>query len=224
MRKTTLLFLLIIPFIGFAQVDHPTKFKKFGVGIGYNFHSVMNDSIRPFELSLHYRINDKHKLHLFAPVGYQKTDIRDVDDTRKKTLWGVGVGYGYSFYKHSFLTFFVGIKSDYLWYQNRRDLHAVYYEIGNNETSNEVDLTYYDWIRIKGLSVHPNSGVRFNFNKVATEFKLGLIYSSLRHKKHSYSKEVRPNFSNEGEMYYPEEYKDIQKFQPALSVNLIYYF
>lgn len=224
MRKVTLLFLLIIPFIGYAQVDEPTSTKNFGVGIGYNFHSVMSDSIRPLELSLHYRIDDRHKLHLFTPVAYQKTDIRDADDTRKKTLWGVGAGYDYTFYKHSFLSFFVGIESDYQWYQNRRDLHTVYYEIENNEISNEVDWTYYDWIRIKGLSVQPNSGVRFNFNKVTAEFKFGLMYSSLRHKKYSYSKKTRLNSSNAGEMYYPEEHKDIHKFQPSLSLNLLYYF
>jgi hypothetical protein len=72
MKITTLLFLLIIPFMGFAQMNQPSDFKKLGIGIGYNFHPAMSDSIRPIELSLRYRINDRHTLQVYTPVSYKK--------------------------------------------------------------------------------------------------------------------------------------------------------
>lgn len=54
--------------MGFAQTEYSSGFRKIGVGIGYNSNSVIGDSIRPLELSLRYRINDKHTFRVYTPI------------------------------------------------------------------------------------------------------------------------------------------------------------
>lgn len=224
MRRATLLFLLIIPFIGFAQVDQPTGFKKFGVGVGYNFHSVMNDSIRPLELSLHYRINDKHKLHLFAPLSYDKKELRNVDDTWKKTLWGIGLGYDYAFYTHSFIGFFAGVSTDYQKYQNRHDKYYKGPRYSSDESLYEVEETYYYWDKVNGLNIVPNIGLRFSLKQLTSEIRLNVPLSRLRKESYSFYKEIYPAGNSTWESLYPDRKINELKTSVNISAYISYYF
>ena len=129
-KMILLIWLTTIPFIGFSQ-----DFRKIGIGFGYHTTSIVGDSVRPFELSLRYRINNKHTLQVYAPL-WLKKDNQKIEhwadftkDEHKKmykqiythSLWGVGVGYDYTFYSYSQFNLFTGINADFQWYEYRKD-------------------------------------------------------------------------------------------------------
>ena len=66
-KMILLIWLTSISFIGFSQ-----DFRKVGLGIGYHTTSIVGDSVRPFELSLRYRIDNKHTLQVYAPLWLKK--------------------------------------------------------------------------------------------------------------------------------------------------------
>ena len=66
-KMILLLWLTSISFIGFSQ-----DFRKVGLGIGYHTTSIVGDSVRPFELSLRYHIDNKHTLQVYAPLWLKK--------------------------------------------------------------------------------------------------------------------------------------------------------
>lgn len=89
MKKNILFILLFLPFLSYAQKGESDGFRKFGVGVGYSFNSVMDDSIRPIEFSLRYRINNKHTLQVYMPIRLKQSSIFNVNDKRK--LMGHGI-------------------------------------------------------------------------------------------------------------------------------------
>lgn len=218
MRKITLLFLLMLPFIGFAQNEQSAKQNKFGVGLGYNFNPVMGDSIRPIELAFRYRMGNKHTFELYTPLYFNKVNTKDgTNDVKKQTLYGIGFGYDYTFYTHSNLNFFAGISADYQWYQSRWDFHRI------NETEN-TDWTYYEWRKIEGISIKPNIGIRLDFERVTVESKIGITGTFSRHNRYSYSHKKYPASENESEMFFPDEKTNGTKIQPNLFINISYHF
>src|SRR5690554_5624425 len=226
MRTTTLTLLLLVflPYTGFAQASSSTDFKKFGIGLGYSFPSFMSDSIRPIELSFRYRINDKHTLQLYAPLSYKKASIRNLDDTRKETLWGLGLGYDYTFYSYDYLSFFVGLSGDYQWYESRRDFFAIYDAYYDGDIVGKVEKNYFDWKRVNGLSINPGWGIRLIFSRMTIEANMGLSLSMSRHKRYAYSKEIHPASTMEGESFFPENNIRENKFIAKYSIKIHYYF
>lgn len=187
MKRAFFLFLLIFPVLGFAQTNQPADLKRIGVGIGYSFNSVMSDSIRPVELSLRYRINDRHTLQLYAPVAMNKRTIDNaIVNTHKKKLFGVGLGYDYTLYNYSFLDFLVGINASYQWYESRRDWHSIYNRDLDDGAFVETESIYYYWDKVKGMIISPNVGLRFSINsRVMIEPRINVLVSVLH--KNSYS-------------------------------------
>lgn len=227
MRITTLtlLFLLLLPCAGFAQANSSADFKKFGVGIGYSSNSVIGDSIRPLELSLRYRINDRHILQLYAPLSYKRSSIRDVDDTRKETLWGLGLGYDYTFYSHDHLDFFVGLSADYQWYQIRRDAYQKGPKYSaSSDSYYEVEETYYYWNKVRGGIINPNMGIRLSFGNIASEIAINIPLSKLRKEAYSFRKVIEPAARSTYEGLYPDNKINELKFSTNVSANIVYYF
>jgi len=224
MKRTFFLFLLIFPVLGFAQTNQPSGLKKIGVGIGYNFNSVMSDSIRPIEFSLRYRINDRHTLQLYAPLSYKRSSIRKADDTRKETLWGVGLGYDYTFYTYSHLNFFAGLSADYQWYQTRHDTYYKGPRHLTDGTSYEVERTYYYWHKVNGLVINPNIGMRLSFGSLTSEIRLNVPLSKLRKEAYSFSEEIYNAGSSTSEGLYPDDKINELKFSTNISAHIIYYF
>ena len=68
-KMILLIWLTSISFIGFSQ-----DFRKVGLGIGYHTTSIVGDSVRPFELSLRYRIDNTHTLQVYAPLWLKKEE------------------------------------------------------------------------------------------------------------------------------------------------------
>lgn len=228
MKRAIFLFLLIFPFLGFSQTYQPETFKRFGVGIGYSSQSVMSDSIRPVEFSLRYRINDRHTLQLYAPVAMSKRTIDDaIVNTQKKKLFGIGLGYDYTVYNHSFLGFLIGFNASYQWYESRRDWHSIYNRDLGDGSYVETESIYYYWDKVKGMIISPNVGIRFSINRrVMIEPRMNVLISILH--KNSYSFHQRRNTHESawatGESFYPD--KDIKEFemQSGGSIHLYYYF
>src|SRR5690554_939689 len=200
MRKIIFLFLLITPVLGFGQDDAPNTFRKFGVGIGYHSNSVIGDSIRPLELSLRYRINDRHTLQLYTPLSYKRKSIRYMDDVRKYTLWGIGLGYDYRIYAYSYLNFFAGLSADYQWYQERYD--SYFKDRIGTSGSYEVEKTYYYWHKVKGVTLNPNIGLRLSFGRLTSEIRVNVPFSKLRNKAYSYSEETVHFGNTSGEGFF----------------------
>ena len=112
--KTILLTLSALMFLitgtSHAQAEQPAQKHRLGIGLGYNFNSVMGDSIRPAEISLRFQINDKHTLQAYVPIGFNRLSTQDgTNDVKKQTLWDVGIGYDYTFYTSTHLIFFCRI-------------------------------------------------------------------------------------------------------------------
>lgn len=224
MKRAIFLFLLIFPVLGFAQTNQSSDLRKIGVGIGYSSHSVMGDSIRPVELSLRYRINDRHTLQLHAPVSYKRSSIRNMDDTRKETLWGLGLGYDYTFYSCSHLDFFAGVSADYQWCQVRHDAYYKGPKRIADGTSYEIEDTYYYWHKVKGVVIHPNMGIRFSFGNVTSEMAINIPLSKLRKEAYSFREEIVPAGKSTSEGLYPDNKINELKFSTNISANIIFYF
>ena len=178
MRMKTKMILLIwlvsISFIGFSQ-----DLRKIGIGFGYHTTSIVGDSVRPFELSLRYRINNKHTLQVYAPL-WLKKDNQKIEhwadftkDEHKKmykqiythSLWGIGLGYDYTFYSYSQFNFFTGISTDFQRYEYRNDYYNInYIQLGPidnrppvyDDFYKKIETSYY-WDRKTGISIIPNT-------------------------------------------------------------------
>jgi len=205
-KMILLIWLTTIPFIGFSQ-----DFRKVGLGIGYHTTSIVGDSVRPFELSLRYRINNKHTLQVYAPL-WLKKDNQKIEhwadftkDEHKKmykqiythSLWGIGLGYDYTFYSYSQFNFFTGISTDFQWYEYRKDFyHINYIQLGPidnrppvyDDFYKKIETSYY-WDRKMGISIIPNTGIRFATDKITMEAKLGLYFSGFNMKAYYFGKE-----------------------------------
>ena len=224
MKRAIFLLLLILPFMGFGQTSQPSDFKKIGVGIGYNSNSVMGDSIRPLELSLRYRLNARHTLQLYAPLSYKRSSIRNVDDTRKETLWGLGLGYDYTFYTCSSLNFFAGLSADYQWYKVRCDAYSKGPRYTSDGSSYEVEETYFFWHKVNGLVINPNMGVRLSFGNITSEIAINVPLSRLRKEAYAFWEEIVPAGKGSSEMFYPDDKVNELKLSTDISANIVYYF
>lgn len=218
MKKLTLLFFILLPYIGYAQTEQPVKQHMFGVGLGYNLNSVMGDSIRPMELSLRYRLNNKHTFEVYTPIFFNKVHTKDgTNDVKKQTLLGVGIGYDYTFYTHSYLNFFAGISADYQWYQNRWDFHRM------NVQENK-DWVYYEWNKLNGINVKPNIGLRFSFTHLDFESKINLFISKTHHERYAYSEKTFLYSSMISEVFFPDEKFNKLQIGSDLLIKITYLF
>ena len=225
MKKTFLLFFILFPFIAYSQTEKTGEYRKFGIGMGYRFNSVMGDSLRPVEISLRYRINDRHTLQLYAPVSYKKTSIRHADDIWKQTLWGVGLGYDYIYCTYSHMAFFAGIKADYQWYQNRNDEYYKGPKHLSDGSSFETEQIYYYWDKSRGLTISPNIGIRFfPIKNIATEALISIPFSKERKESYSFYSETAPGGNGSSEMFYPDKRINQFKISSNIYVNISYYF
>lgn len=228
MKKPIFLLLVILPVLGFAQTNQSSDLKKIGIGIGYSFNSVMSDSIRPIELSLRYRINDRHTLQLYAPVAMNKRTIDDaIINTHKKKLFGVGLGYDYTLYNCSFLDLLIGVNAGYQWYESRRDWHSIYNSILDDGSYVEKESFYYYWDKVKGIIISPNAGVRFSINsRVMIEPRINVLVSILNKNSHSFYKTRNTHESAWAtwESFYPDRDMKETAIQAGGSIHLYYIF
>ena len=215
MKKCTLILFILLAFIGYTQTVKTTNQHKFGLGLGYNINSEIGDSIHPVEISLRYQLNNKLTIQLYAPLSLKKSSIRNEDETRKQTLYGIGIGYDYIVYSYTHFIFFAGLSTDYQWYQNRWDFHRV---------EPQRDWTYYEWNKIKRINIKPNIGLRLSFDKIIIESKMNLFISRMNYEKYAYSFEIFPASRMESRSYFPEDKFSQLQIGINPSLNISYYF
>ena len=228
MKRVILLFLLTSPVLMFSQTEKHSVFKMFGGGVGFSTYSLLSDSIQPIELSFCFRINDKHTLELYTPVGINKVTTNDgIVNKHQKKSYGVGVGYDYSFYKHSNLDFFTGINVSYQWFESRRDWHSIYDRLLDNGSSVETESIYYYWDRVKGAVFTPNVGVRFFIaDKIVVEPRINVMLSILSKNSYSYYQTRNTHesvWATRESFYLDKDLKDFE-IQSGGSIHIYYCF
>ncbi|MGI6047207.1 MAG: hypothetical protein ACOYEG_04270 [Petrimonas sp.] len=239
-KKTVLLTLISLVFLKggviYAQTEQPAKQHKFGVGLGYNFNSIMGDTIRPMELSLRYRINNKHTLQLYIPVLRRNQAFRSeaasyhlvqtVLDTKKRAF-GIGIEYDYTIYSCSFIDFIVGAKAEYLSFNHETDMsnNHIWTDPDSGHRYGAIDYTFYtrkgNW-----LSISPEIGIRAEWNRLFFDAKFLLsgvflkkeFYKRLKTEKYIQNKTE----SDQVDWTYPAT--ESFKVKPAVSLSVSYYF
>ena len=188
--KLTLLFILIASFVH-AQYDYPYNESMFGLGVGYNFHSIVGDDVRPIELSFRYRINDDHMLQLYAPIlrqddlfkskGHAEMELVDTSLDSKKRLYGIGVDYDYVLQSFFFLDVVIGLRAEYQFYKYRTTLTNSYRWVKTQSGGgfNSVDITFRDR-QSRNYVVSPNAGLRMRFNRFSIDAKFLLSMLSIQ--------------------------------------------
>ena len=200
MKYINFLILLMLPFMGLAQNDEPTKQHKFGVGLGYNFNSVMGDTIRPLEVSLRYKLNDKHTFQLYVPFLKSSSSfetewssfhfIQTSKEIKKKAI-GVGISYDYTPISISFIDFFVGMRAEYASYYHETNIFNVNMWLDNRA----YDNTFYSKTN-NYFAISPNVGVGVKWHEVCFDARFMLS-------GYLFDKQIHPILSTEVE--YPDE-------------------
>lgn len=248
-RKIKLLILLLCILAMPASAQE--NIKKFGIGLGYHSASIVGDSVRPFDISFRYRINERHTLTLYAPLWIKndkevepkdyevpsyarKEDMEKHKATTKHFLWGIGIAYDYSFYQLSHFAFFAGAKIDYQEYKDRNDLQYVSYTPRHEVHGRDYEygdflvkeVTKYSWYRVRALSLTPHAGIRFTTSRLSVEGAFNLGISRLHRQAYSQTKSEEKNGSSNyiGESFYPHKDRIEYFIRPELSINMYYYF
>lgn len=237
MKFKKLIILLFVPMLAFAQNDTSAKQQKFGVGLGHNFNSVMGDTIRPFEVSLRYKLNDKHTFQLYAPFLTQNNSFRSeitsrhfiqtVLDTKKKAF-GIGIGYDYAVYSFSFANFLVGARAEYLSFNYETDMsnNHIWTDPDSGRRYDAIDYTFYtrkgNW-----FAISPEIGIRTEWNRFFFDAKL--LLSGVFLKKEFYMR-TKANIDRQSIIESIEELdwtypaSESFKIKPAVSLSVSYYF
>lgn len=150
MKKTILqllfLFCLSLPLTFGQTTDGGSFWNKLGIGAGYNFlnnSGFPDDREKPFdkrtfELSVKYRLTDKHSFYLMVPLyvdcsskkrKYHKTD--DIIPCLHR-IWGTELGYNYTVFDWKGIHVFGGMGFSYL--HSKRDIKYLTEWDGNKWT------------------------------------------------------------------------------------------
>ncbi|MBP3518425.1 MAG: hypothetical protein J6K31_08565 [Parabacteroides sp.] len=216
------LFLISHSFSFGQTLDKECFLHKWSVGAGYNF---LNDPENPFdkrtfELSVKYRLTDKHSFYLMVPL-YVENSKR----IRKKysfenvipwlhRIWGTELGYNYTMFDWKRLCLFGGIGLSYL--HACQDVKYPTDWVG--EWGNKHPTDYF-MIKKKynGYGLSPQVGISYQFQHIGCELKYK--YSLYRMKRDVRWIESDGSISDAygGKRYYFESLH-------GLSIGLFYYF
>ena len=224
MKKTVLqlllLFFFFVPFT-FAQSAKENNFlHKWAIGGGYNFLHDQEEPFdkRTFELSVKYRLTDKHSFYLMVPLyvdcsskkrKYHKTESIIPSLYR---IWGTDLGYNYAVFDWKGIRVFGGMSFSYL--HSKRDIKHLTDWDGNKWTDHFFQKKKYN-----GYGLSPQVGIAYRFQHVECELKYK--YSLFRMK--SDKRRIKSDGSvHEGyELYRFDHYFESLH---GLSLSLFYYF
>ena len=98
-------------------------------------------------------------------------------------------------------------------------------KIESSDFYKKIETSYY-WDRKMGISIIPNTGIRFVTEKIAVEAKLGLYFSKFDMEAFYLGKE-KGLFDEEWmgwwKSYYPDKSKQEYTIRPNISIALSYY-
>ena len=231
-KLTPLFIFIFFAFIAHAQYDSYYDGSMVGVGIGYNFLSVVGDDVRPVEVSFRYRINNDHSLQLFVPFlmqddsfeskGHPEMELINTSLDSKKRLYGIGLDYDYALQSFSQLDFVIGLRAEYQYYQYETDLTNTYAS-GNGLGAAEITFRNK---KSNNYIVSPNAGMRLNFYKFSVDAKFLLSMLSMNGDVDNHI-EIREPASS-GKVSVTKEWTDEVsnkfKLKPAVLVSMAYFF
>ena len=160
--------LLLFAAANASEITKDTVPRRFGVGIAYGFKDRVKGMVHPIELTVRYKLSDRHSLYLNAPFGWREwgwksavypfTTPRSREDcTHKMRLYGLGIGYDYSILTYQDVTLFAGGGLEY---------QRLYWRYGgtlDGETQPSGCAKFNDY------SVYPKVGVRYTWRFVGAE-------------------------------------------------------
>ena len=132
--------------------------KQLSIGIGYNFRKVPGylESMKPFEVTANYSINNRHSFYITLPLYIKNRNSMNEDDNPyssqeflklKRRLYGINLGYDYHFIQRRNFSEFIGIGFDY--YRTKERIEKMHRLI--NETAPQAGLepdgfeTFFDY-------------------------------------------------------------------------------
>lgn len=237
--KLTLLFICIVS-LAQAQYDdyyYTVDQPMIGLGVGYNFVSMVGNDVRPVEVSFRYRINSKNMLQLYVPFLHQNDDYTsqghpDIELVNtsldsKKRLYGVGLDYDYALQSFSALDFVIGLRAEYQLYKYTTSLTNNYMKTsaGVSNSFDATDLTSLNK-KTSNYIISPNAGMRLYLNKFAIDAKFLLSMISTRgdvdHRIET-KKNLPSNIVSTTEEW-TDEISTKFKLKPGVMVSMSYFF
>ena len=237
--KLTLLFICIVS-LAHAQYDdyyYTVDQPMFGLGVGYNFVSMVGNDVRPVEVSFRYRINSNNMLQLYVPFLHQNDDFTsqghpDIELVNtsldsKKRLYGIGLDYDYVLQTFSALDFVIGLRAEYQLYKYTTNLTNNYMKAteGLTNTYNATDMTSM-YKKTRNYIISPNVGMRLYFNKFAIDAKFLLSMISMRGDV-DHSIETKKNLPSNivsATEEWTDEISNKFKLKPAVIMSMSYFF
>lgn len=188
-----MLFISLFPAYAQGQDGEDTSFKKFGVGIGYGYRSLMmildnkpmNDlctNLHPMELSFQYRPDQRQIFYATIPWmldtrskihnGYHDYIVTEHPnpcpyDNQKTYIYGLDIGYNYIVIDYKKFLFFAGIGIGFQRYKCE-SIHDTLFE--ENFPLFERDKLVSD-IKTDAYSILPQAGIRYEWKRIGLELK-----------------------------------------------------
>lgn len=236
--KLTLLFIFVTSFL-YAQYDYYyyDDVPMFGLGVGYTFKSIVDDDVRPFEVSFRYRINSEHMLQLYLPFmqqddlykskGHPDMELIETSLDTKKRLYGIGVDYDYALQSYMSLDFVIGLRMEYQLYKYRTNLINNYTEsdLKLNESFDATDLIYRNK-KTSNFIVSPNVGFRLRLNRFFIDAKFLTSMLSIRgdvDNRIETRKDLQSNIISNSEEW-TDDISNKFKLKPTVMMSMSYFF
>lgn len=231
--RTTLLFLLIT-LIANAQYDYYYDDEpKFGLGVGYNFMSILGDDVQPLEFSARFKINNRNLLQIYIPFLKKSDSFKSKDNPAmelmktslhtKKRVYGVGIDYDYAVRSYQSLDFVLGIRGEFNLYKFRTELTNS--NLSSSSSYRTIENTYLEK-EITNYLISPNAGLRLNFNKISIDAKFLLSFLSKNgdiDNSIEIKEGVAPNFNSTTEEW-TDNISSSFKLKPGVVMSVAYYF
>lgn len=232
--KLTLLFVFFSSLSSLSLAQYVGHSPSFGVGVGYNFVSIVAKDVRPVELSFRYQIDRNNLLQLFVPIlkqddVFKSRDIIDMELVNssldmKKRLYGIGIDYDYALHTFASLDFVVGLRMEYQLYKYRTHLTN---RLPNEEAEGiyrSTEITYRD-TKSSHYLINPNAGLRLHLHNFSIDAK---CMFSLQSKRGDVDNLVKlENTSGETTSTtteWSEQMSNKFKIKPGLVMSMSYYF
>jgi len=182
--------------LGYNTTNIPT--------VGYNLIDLpgMRNAMKPFEITMKYSINEKHSLYATIPLYFHKHKNGGFDSTfvvrqriegetewittymhtgnptgLKQRLYGIGLGYNYSFIRYRNLNGFCGVGFNYFHAKERHHLNQpVAY------TEEEIKKMVYQTTTFNDYALSPQAGLDYRYKKFEVEIKYNCYFIREREK------------------------------------------
>lgn len=194
--------------------------KQLSIGIGYNFRKVPGylESMKPFEVTANYSINNRHSFYITLPLYIKNRNSMNEDDNPyssqellklKRRLYGINLGYDYHFIQRRNFSEFIGIGFDY--YRTKERIESVNYDSSRDKKEN----VSHDFIQ-NIYALAPQFGVDYSIEHFKVELKYKYAFARIR-------KNEKYNFTT-GEKSWNIATQHANKIIEGLSLSVYYKF